>query len=273
MGYINILSFIIGTILSYIGAPIFLDILSKNKNTLGLNYKNDEIPICMGLLFIFAQTFNIGIIFFVLKKANSLYVISYLFVLTLMGLAGLLDDLIGDKKTKGFKGHIKSFLKGNLTTGGIKAGIGFVVALFISIIISNTIIDAVVNILIIALFTNLINLFDLRPGRAVKIFIFISIIMLYTSSIKNYNFLLYSFYGILLVYLPLDLKGKTMMGDVGANVLGVTLGVFCCFTHSLTTRYIYTLILIITHIMAERISFSKAIESNKLLNFIDNIGR
>ena len=38
-----------------------------------------------------------------------------------MGLVGIYDDLIGDKEVKGLKGHFISFLKGNPTTGGIKA--------------------------------------------------------------------------------------------------------------------------------------------------------
>lgn len=272
MNHMDFTIFIIALILSYMGGPIIFNILAKDSKSLALNYKNDEIPICMGILFIFIQVLNIGIIP-IFKNTNNLYMISYLFLLTLMGLVGLMDDLIGDEKIKGFKGHIKYLLKGYISTGIIKAGIGFIGALIVSILISNTITEIIINILIIVLFTNLVNLFDLRPGRAIKVFILMSIILLYTSNIKEYNFLLYSFYGILLVYLPLDLKGKAMMGDVGSNVLGATLGMFCCLTHSLFWKYVYVLVLIFIHIMAEKISFSRAIKKNKILNFIDNIGR
>ena len=123
MSYINILSFIISVIISYIGTPMIWSMLYKSK-TLGSNYRDEEIPICMGLLFIFVQIINIGIVL-LLVQINIKYIISYLFAFTLIGLTGLLDDLIGDKNIKGFKGHIKAFFKGNLTTGGIKAGIGF----------------------------------------------------------------------------------------------------------------------------------------------------
>ena len=133
--------------------------------------------------------------------------------------------------------------------------------------------DIVVNTLIIALFTNLINLFDLRPGRSIKIFILLSIIMLFTSSIKEYNFIFYSFYGILVIYFPLDLKAKSMTGDVGSNVLGITLGIFCGLTHSLIVKSIYLFILIIIHIIAEKVSFSNIIEKNKVLKFMDDLGR
>ena len=271
MNHVDILSFIISLILSYIGTPMIFNMLTNSK-TLGLNYKNEEIPICMGLLFIFVQTIGISIILFFTKNCSK-YIMSYLFATTFMGMVGLLDDLIGDKNVKGFKGHIKSFFKGVLTTGGVKAGIGFFVALFIAIIVSKSSIDIIVNTLLIALFTNLTNLFDLRPGRSIKLFILLSIIMLFTSNINEYNFLLYSFYGILVIYFPLDLKANAMMGDVGSNVLGITLGIYCALTHTLVEKSVYLLILIAIHIMAERISFSQVIENNKVLNFIDNLGR
>jgi UDP-GlcNAc:undecaprenyl-phosphate GlcNAc-1-phosphate transferase len=271
MNYMNILSFIISIVLSYIGSPMILHMLVDSK-ILSLNYKNEKIPICMGLLFIFVQIINISIIL-LLEKSSNIYIISYIFALTLIGMVGLLDDLIGDKNVKGFRGHIRSFFRGVLTTGGVKAGIGFFIALFVSVIVSENLINIIVNTLIIALFTNLTNLFDLRPGRSIKVFILLSIIMILTSNIKEYNFILYSFYGILIIYFPIDLKAKAMMGDVGSNVLGITLGIYCAFTHSLVIKTIYLFVLIAIHVLAERISFSKIIESNKILKFIDDLGR
>lgn len=271
MNYINFIIFIISFILSYIGSPMIFNMLIKAK-VLGLNYMKEEIPICMGLLFIFVQTITISIALIV-TDFNRYNLISYLFAFVLIGLVGLLDDLIGDNHIKGFKGHIKSFFRGNLTTGGIKAGIGFFISLYIAIILSKSFMEVIVNTLIVALFTNLTNLFDLRPGRSIKVFLFISIFMLFTSRVEGYNFLFYSFYGILTIYFPLDLKGKAMMGDVGSNVLGITLGIYCGYTHSLIIKSIYLFLLIIIHIAAEKVSFSKIIENNRLLSFIDNIGR
>ncbi len=271
MNYINLIVFIISLLLSYIGSPLILDMLKRGGST-KLNYRNEDIPIGMGLLFVLIQFISLGIIIILCNK-NFQYIISYLFAITLIGMIGLLDDLTGEEDIKGFKGHIKSFFKGVLTTGGMKAGVGFLIALFISIMISDNFIDIVVNTLLIALFTNLTNLFDLRPGRALKVFILISLIMLFSNQINEYNFIIYSFYGILCIYLPLDLKAMAMMGDVGSNVLGMTLGIYCGLTHSLIGKLIYLFILIFLHVMAEKVSFSKIIEKNKFLNFIDNLGR
>ena len=271
MNYINVIVFGTSLILSYIASPMILDMLINAKAT-KLNYRNESIPISMGLLFIFIQFVSLSVVLFLTDNFLE-YIVLYLFSITLMGMIGLLDDLIGDENVKGFKGHIKSFFKGKLTTGAMKAGTGFLISLFISIIISANLLEIIINTFLIALFTNLINLFDLRPGRAIKIFILISIIMLFSNEFNEYNFILFSFYGILFIYLPMDLKAISMMGDIGSNILGMTLGIYCGLTHNIISKSIYLFILILIHIMAEKISFSKMIEKNKVLNFIDKLGR
>lgn len=270
MDLINVIIFVTAIVMAYIGSKIFMKILIDG-NTLEVNYRGEKIPNCFGLLFIFVQIINLSLLYLYLRDNN--YIIYYIFSITFMGMVGLLDDLTGEKKIKGLKGHIVSFLKGKPTTGGIKAGTGFLIALFISVILSNTLLEIIVNIMLIGLFTNLINLFDLRPGRSTKVFILASILLLVTSRIDEYNFILYSFYGILLIYFPLDLKAKVMMGDTGSNVMGITLGIYCAFTHNLSVKLIYLLFLLIIHVIAERYSFTKIIENNKLLKFIDDLGR
>ncbi len=85
-----------------------------------------------------------------------------------------------------------------------------------------------------------------------------SIIMLLTSTIIEYNFILYSIYGILFIYFPIDLKAKAMMGDIGSNAIGITLGgVYCILTQTILARLIYLLILVVVHILAEKNIFYK----------------
>jgi len=244
----------------------------KDNNCTCLNYKKEEIPTSMGLLFVIVQTFTVGLMGFFITEFTH-YVLLYLVGLIFIALAGLFDDLVGDKFVKGFKGHIKSFFKGTLTSGGLKAGIGFLVSLIISIYISKNIVEVIINTLVISLFTNLLNLFDLRPGRAGKVFVLISINLLVTTSTSKFDFILYSFIGILIRYLPMDLKAKAMMGDIGSNALGISLGAYCAMTHDLKSKIIYLIVLVCIQVIAEFVSFSKIIEQNRLLRFFDNLGR
>lgn len=270
MIFVNVFALIIALVLSYAGSPVVLKVLIKG-NALSPNYKGEKIPVCMGLMFIIVQVITSLVL--IISFKDDIEILYYLIAVLFIGLIGLLDDLIGEKNIKGLKGHIVSFVKGDFTTGGIKAGIGFLISLFVSILISDGILDTAVNTFVIALFTNYSNIFDLRPGRSIKAFIFASIALLITSNTNNYEYIIYSFYGILLVYFPLDLKAKAMMGDVGSNVLGVTLGIYCALSESLTVKAIYLIILLIIHIIAERYSFSKIIDNNRILKFIDNLGR
>lgn len=270
MKSIDIYSTVISLIFSLIVTPIILKILIRS-NSIDQNYKGENIPICMGLVFIFVQTLTLFIIYtFFNKNINVLY---YLISILLVGLVGLVDDLIGEKNIKGLKGHIISFFKGSPTTGSLKAAVGFLVSLLISILMSKDIIEIIVNTFLISLFINFNNLMDLRPGRSVKAFILVSILLLLTSNNDEYKFLIYSFYGMLLVYFPLDLRAKVMMGDVGSNVLGVTLGIYCAFSNDIIIKTVYLIILIIIHIITERYSLSKIIENNRFLKFLDDLGR
>lgn len=267
----SIVVFFISSALSLMAIPLIRDLLISNNCT-ALNYRKQHIPIGMGLVFVLVQSFVI-LTLGLYKNTIDNFIFSYIISILMIGLIGIIDDLIGEKDVKGFKGHIASLLKLKLTTGGLKLIVGGVVALIISLTISVNIVELVVNVLIIGLFTNLINLFDLRPGRAGKVFILLSIILLLSAEIRDYNYIITSLLGIILVYLPYDLKAKSMMGDTGSNVLGMTLGVFCAGTQPFLAKVLYLTLLIIIHIITEFHSLSRIIDNNRLLCYIDRLGR
>ncbi len=108
------------------------------------------------------------------------YLFMFLFAALSMSFAGIMDDIIGNRNVSGLKGHFKSLFKGTLTTGGFKALYGGFVGLLISVVLTRSIPEIVLNTLIIALSTNLMNLMDLRPGRAIKVYLVIMIVMIAT---------------------------------------------------------------------------------------------
>jgi UDP-N-acetylmuramyl pentapeptide phosphotransferase/UDP-N-acetylglucosamine-1-phosphate transferase len=189
-----------------------------------------------------------------------------------MFFAGVLDDIIGNRDVSGLKGHFKSLLKGNLTTGGFKALFGGFVGVIISIAISKNIGDIIINTLIIALSTNLMNLLDLRPGRAIKVYISISVVLFLTLTgyIKALMFLIVP---NVLAYFNYDLKARAMMGDTGSNVLGISIGMLVVMGYSIKIRIGWLVFLVFIHILTEKYSLTKLIEKNKFLNFIDKLGR
>ena len=266
---ILILTGLLGT---YAIIPLFRSLLIES-NVLRPNYKKDMIPVSMGIVFLPMLIINAIILaYFTTNFKDMLHIFIFLFVLVSMFFAGILDDIIGNRDVSGLKGHFKSLLNGKLTTGGFKALFGGFIGLVISIAISKNIYDIVINTLIIALSTNLMNLLDLRPGRAIKGYLLISIVLLFTLGEYTRNLLLLIFPNVI-AYFNQDLKAKAMMGDTGSNVLGISIGILFVMGYSLKVRLIWLAFLIFIHILTEKYSLTKIIENNKFLNFIDKLGR
>ncbi len=270
--YISMLvSFALSLFLSYILIPRFINMLLKAKIVCE-NYKLEMIPTSVGIVFVFVQVITLGLMEIVLGFNDNFFLV-YLLGFIFIGFLGLLDDLIGSKYIKGLRGHIKALFHGEITTGALKAIFGFFISLVTSSILSTSFVDFVINTFVIGLFTNFINLFDLRPGRAAKMFIFLAIILLIANINNKYAYIIWSFFGILIPYINLDLKARAMMGDVGSNTLGYTLGVFAVTSFHITGKLIILILLVIFHILSEKVSFSKVIENNRFLKFLDMIGR
>nr|WP_317333243.1 glycosyl transferase [uncultured Romboutsia sp.] len=266
---ILILTGLFGT---YAVIPMFRNLLI-DSNVLRPNYKKDMIPVSMGIVFIPMLIINsIILAYFTNDFKEMLYIFIFLFGLVSMFFAGILDDIIGNRDVSGLKGHFKSLLNGKLTTGGFKALFGGFIGIVISIAISKNIYDIVINTLIIALSTNLMNLLDLRPGRAIKGYLVVSLILLFTLGEYIRNLLLLILPNVV-AYFNQDLKAKAMMGDTGSNVLGISIGILFVMGYSLKIRLIWLAFLIFIHILTEKYSLTKIIENNKFLNFIDKLGR
>ena len=92
-----------------------------------------------------------------------------LFAVVAFGLLGLIDDLLGDGTTRGFRGHVRALLHGEITTGFLKLFGGAAVAVVLVATPGfatgrRILVDAV----LIALAANLGNLLDRAPGRTLK---------------------------------------------------------------------------------------------------------
>ena len=264
--------FILGFVGTYLMIPLFKNLLI-DSNCIRPNYKGEMIPVSMGIVFLPMMIIN-GIIvaFFTVDFISMSCLFLFLFGIMSMFFAGIIDDTIGNRDVSGLKGHFKSLFKGKLTTGGFKALFGGFVGIIISVCISKSITDIIVNTLVIALSTNLTNLFDLRPGRAIKVYLVIIIVIFFTLTgyIQMLPLLILP---NVLAYFNFDLKAKAMMGDTGSNVLGISIGILMVMGYTLKVRIAWLVFLVLIHLLTEKFSLTKIIEKNKVLNFIDRLGR
>ncbi len=260
----------------------YLNNLLTESNLLKPNYRGVSIPAATGLIFVIVLPITVGLGFLLaINSFISVHAVLFLLVILGMGLAGLMDDCLGSHTVKGFRGHVKAFIKERkLTTGGFKALFGGTVALVFSI--ANARLNGfgqypwmfVVDFLLVALTANIINLFDLRPGRAGKVFLLIfTIILLLSKNFINFTGLFLPVLVILLVYLPHDLKAKMMLGDSGSNLLGASLGMMMVWMLSGFGKIIALIIFLGLQFAAEKLSFSEIIDKYGPLKYFDQLGR
>jgi hypothetical protein len=193
-----------------------------------------------------------------------------IFLVTIIGSTGFLDDFAGSKDHQGFNGHFTQLLSGTLTTGAFKAIISLVTVLLV-VTWGKSLFVLIINISLILLMTNFLNLLDVKPGRTLKFFFFLSFILI--LMMPTYRIYFLPIYILLIIYTPFELNEKIMLGDSGANILGVIVGYFLSqwgFTAGKT--FILLLLLTLTFI-SEKYSFSQFIAKSRTLNWIDCLGR
>lgn len=282
---------------AFISCRIVLPRLSRFLLDVGFtrkNYLDEEIPTGAGLIFALLTPgwMGLGILLrlenFTTKStvepSNPLNVFLFLFVALGMALIGFVDDVLGGQDAKGFKGHLSALFHGRITSGALKAIFGGIVATVFSIglLVVNSgtapwyylAYELLINLLLIGLATNLINLLDLRPGRAGKAFLLILVLVFFFAQKPELFAMAVPLTGILLAYLKADLRAGVMMGDVGSNLLGGVLGVMMAMSlHPTRGKVVAFFILLGLNILSEFCSFSRLIERNRFLRFFDQLGR
>ncbi len=188
------------------------------------------------------------------------------------GFFGLIDDLLGNRDHSGFRGHIGAILRGKLTTGSLKAiGIPIVAILSFSLI-SSSILEIFGDALLVALFVNTLNLLDLRPGRALKVYIPLQLMFIVVSAgtLGPSSAVLI---GVAVVLLIPDLREEIMLGDIGSNILGGILGFCFAYAFDWNVKLPVVGLLVLLQLLTERYSISGIVERVTPLRALDNLGR
>ena len=250
------------------------------------NYRGENIPVGVGVIFLISSTvvmvLNLLVLNFLPETFTAVFPISqaeltnrtvlFLAAIAAITCLGLMDDNWGSRAATGLKGHLLLLFKGTMTTGGLKALGGGFISLLISLLPGQN--DHIIlNTLLLGLSINAVNLLDLRPGRAGKGFLLGALLLVVYGWGKADLLFLFIFLGLILAYLPYDLSAKVMMGDSGSNVLGITLGITAVWLLSFKLKIILLVGLIGFHLLTEKYSLTKIIEKNKLLNYLDRLGR
>ncbi len=236
-------------------------------------------------------------------------------LLTLVAFAlGAFDDVFGAAAEKGFSGHVRALLGGRLTTGMLKL-LGIGLASLVAALTRTTgwrVWDAdgplsagsgmffatwFGSALVIALMANLVNLLDLRPGRALKGYMALvtpavlllpagvravidpQLDLLGAAALTSLDqavltvALALVFLGPVSAVWRFDLGERAMLGDAGSNAAGAVAGWLYALVLPPVGLGIAVLLLGLANVASERVSFSAVIERVTVLRWLDGLGR
>ncbi|MFI5955894.1 hypothetical protein [Cryptosporangium sp. NPDC051539] len=196
---------------------------------------------------------------------------------------GTYDDVVGarpdQKRDKGFAGHLRALQEGRVSAGAVKiAGVG-VSALLAGQALSGRssgfgrAIDTTLSAIVIAGAANVVNLFDLRPGRALKVGLMAAGPLVAGPDRDGSAAVAAAVTGAAVAALPDDLGERSMLGDAGANALGALLGVGLAARLGRPGKALVAAGLIGLMAASERVSFTKVIARTPALNAVDLWGR
>lgn len=239
------------------------------------------------------------------------------------GAFGLYDDVIGQrpdqKSAKGFRGHLGALRHGRVTSGLVKiVGVG-AVGLAASALLAagserragsdrlaagsdpfpaaggitrsrprrrrplSRNIDVLLGAGVIAGTANLMNLLDLRPGRALKAGVLLGTPLAAGRAktrsrradlrVRRAGGLAAGPTGAAAALLPDDLGERVMLGDCGANALGAQLGLALAARTGPIARAGLLAGIVALTAASERVSFTQVIERTPGLRELDGLGR
>jgi hypothetical protein len=192
-------------------------------------------------------------------------------VVVVMWGAGRADDLRGDERDRGFKGHLRAAVRGRLTGGLLKIAAGGLSGLVAGVITTHGW-DVLLVGATVALAANLFNLLDRAPGRAGKLWLLVMLPVLVAGG-ETWLVPAAGMVGATVAVLPADLKERGMLGDAGANPLGAVWGLGLALTLPTSATIVALVVLVALNGASERWSFSAVIEKTTVLRTFDRLGR
>ncbi len=185
---------------------------------------------------------------------------------------GLIDDLYGNRQAGGLLGHARALLRGQGTTGLLKAVGGAVLGLVGAWLLGHRGFWLLVAGAVIALAANMANLLDLRPGRTIKVWLPLALVAILTVD-EPVRTVVGAVAGGAIVFLYWELREVAMLGDVGANLLGSVLGVAAAAHLQAGALIVCAAALLAATLVSEVVAFSRVIAAVPPLRWLDDLGR
>jgi hypothetical protein len=256
----------LGAALTFAALAFLRPYLPKRQNFAGRN-----IPSSAGLSFspiilVMLVAFSTG----VLRPGEGAG--WYLAYSLLAGLVGFADDKWGGAGERGFTGHLRALSRGRITTGLAKVLVLGGGAVIFGVLAFGVGWEALVAAFLLAGCANLANLFDVRPGRALK-FLGVPVVVLLFLAPHGAVLAVAGVVGGATALFYFDLRGRIMLGDAGAAIWGAVLGYLVVTSGPGVVWWVAGGAIVGLTAVAEFSSISRVIEEVGALRALDLWGR
>jgi UDP-N-acetylmuramyl pentapeptide phosphotransferase/UDP-N-acetylglucosamine-1-phosphate transferase len=288
------LPFILALASAAILAPALLRTLTDGGH-LKLNYRGRALPFPFGLLTLAAALVALIPLTLLAQLASAEVFHAEIWPAAVYALGvlalGLIDDTLGERAPggdgdgdgdgrgeqrtapRGWRGHGAAVLRGELSTGALKAAGSLGLALLAMSWLGLSDGRWLLAVAVLVLATNAFNLLDLRPGRSTKAFVLLGFGLGIGSGSPRQLWTLGLFAAPALVAGLYDLRERAMLGDTGANLLGALAGLWLVLALSGTGQVIALILLTALTVYGELRSISGFVERTPGLRQLDSFGR
>lgn len=261
--------------------------LAENGHTRA-NYRARRLPFPFGVLALVAALLALIPLMLLQVLASAELFHPEVFPIAVYALGvlalGLVDDTLGERAggggategraaPRGWRGHGAALMRGELSTGVLKAagslGLALLAMSWLGLSDGRWLLAAAVLVLA----TNVFNLLDLRPGRSIKAFVLLGLGLGLGSGEVRPLWALGLFAAPALVAGVFDLRERAMLGDTGANLLGALAGLWLVLALSGTGQLIALALLLAITVYGEIRSISEFVERTPGLRHLDSFGR
>ncbi|MFF6993892.1 hypothetical protein ACFY93_02860 [Streptomyces sp. NPDC008313] len=169
------------------------------------------------------------------------------------GLCGAYDDVVGaGDPRRGFRAHLGALRHGEVTSGAVKLFGITAAGLAAGALLKERPVDRVLAATVVAGTAHLVNLVDVRPGRAAGLVLALGAPRVLRPGAEGE--LSAAVTGAAVTVLPGDLGERAMLGDTGAHALGAALGAAVAVGSGRAALVLHSAGLVAAAVYGERVS-------------------
>lgn len=259
------------------GAAGLASVMTLSRPPIGVlreNYAGRWLPVVLGVAMVAAAVPGAIVGARVGDRVAALGLRGDLLVAAVVALwvVGAIDDAFGGS-VRGIGGHMASLLRGRPTTGLLKLAAGVTAAVLLGMALGGGPLRVAASVALIAVATNVWNALDVVPGRALKWGIVAVVPLLAVAWQGDYGLVAAAVLGASLGVLPFDLSERGMLGDAGANPLGLVIGTGLAGILPTPWVVVAAIAGLAFQLVAETITISRLIDMVPPLRWFDRLGR